>query len=105
MNPFDGCAPGAKFPGDDSPPVFGKCSHAFHMQCVMKWLESQQQEAEPTCPLCRRAWEFSDYKSPKAERRRRSAAGGAAGEDDRAVAAADDAVAAEAEAGDGSADI
>jgi hypothetical protein len=40
--PFEACCPGVKFPGDDCPPVFGQCGHALHMQCVMKWLESQQ---------------------------------------------------------------
>ena len=40
--PFEACCPGVKYPGDDCPPVWGKCGHAFHMQCVMKWLESQQ---------------------------------------------------------------
>jgi hypothetical protein len=30
------------YEGDDCPPVWGHCGHALHMQCVMKWLESQQ---------------------------------------------------------------
>jgi hypothetical protein len=30
------------FLADDCPPVWGKCGHAYHMQCVVKWLESQQ---------------------------------------------------------------
>jgi hypothetical protein len=38
--PYEACCPGVKYPGDDCPPVWGKCGHAFHMQCVMKWLES-----------------------------------------------------------------
>ena len=55
-NPFDGCPPDAKFPGDDSPVVWGQCTHAFHLPCINKWLSSQQ--AEQKCPICRRAWEF-----------------------------------------------
>ena len=36
QNPLDGCAPGSSFPGDDSPVVWGKCNHAFHLQCINK---------------------------------------------------------------------
>ena len=32
--PFDGCPPDAKYPGDDSPVVWGVCTHAFHLQCI-----------------------------------------------------------------------
>ena len=32
--PFDGCPPDGKFPGDDSPVVWGVCTHAFHLQCI-----------------------------------------------------------------------
>lgn len=53
--PFDGCPPEAKFPGDDSPVVWGQCAHAFHLQCITKWLQSQN---EQRCPICRRPWEF-----------------------------------------------
>lgn len=28
----DGCAPDVKYPGDDSPVVWGACGHAFHLQ-------------------------------------------------------------------------
>ena len=51
--PFDGCPPGSKFPGDDSPVVWGTCGHAFHLQCVSQWLSSKN-----SCPICRREWEF-----------------------------------------------
>jgi anaphase-promoting complex subunit 11 len=61
-NAFDGCAPESKYPGDDSPVVWGTCSHAFHLQCIQKWLASQQAQAEeehvPKCPICRRQWDF-----------------------------------------------
>ena len=50
---FDACPPDAKFPGDDSPVVWGQCGHAFHLQCITKWLNSQ---AEQRCPICRGAW-------------------------------------------------
>ncbi|CAG9461612.1 unnamed protein product [Pedinophyceae sp. YPF-701] len=53
---FDGCPPNIKYPGDDAPVVWGACKHAFHLPCISKWLE---QQTEPQCPLCRRAWEFS----------------------------------------------
>mmetsp|Transcript_886 Transcript_886/g.1728 ORF Transcript_886/g.1728 Transcript_886/m.1728 type:complete len:155 (-) Transcript_886:68-532(-) len=54
---FEGCAPGVKYPGDESPVVFGKCKHAFHLQCVSTWLQSQNSN-NPTCPTCRQEWEF-----------------------------------------------
>lgn len=49
---FEACAPGEKFPGDDSPVVWGKCGHAFHLQCITKWLGAQGAE-QPKCPICR----------------------------------------------------
>lgn len=73
---FDGCPPEGKFPGDDSPVVWGVCNHAYHLQCITKvlsllsphcshkglsahsaaqWLAAQ---AEHRCPICRQAWEF-----------------------------------------------
>ena len=48
------CAAG-KYPGDDSPVVWGVCGHAFHLQCITKWLSSQN---EQRCPFCRRSWEY-----------------------------------------------
>ncbi|CAJ1944219.1 unnamed protein product [Cylindrotheca closterium] len=54
QSPFEGVAPGAKYPGDECPVVFGKCGHAFHLQCVATWLNSQR----TTCPYCRQEWEF-----------------------------------------------
>ena len=44
-----------KYPGEDSPVVWGVCGHAFHLQCITKWLSAQ---TEQRCPFCRRAWEF-----------------------------------------------
>ena len=41
-SPYDGCAPDCKYPGDDSPVVWGVCSHAFHLHCLRSWLERQQ---------------------------------------------------------------
>ncbi|GAX76534.1 hypothetical protein CEUSTIGMA_g3980.t1 [Chlamydomonas eustigma] len=53
--PYDGCAPDVKYPGDDSPVVWGSCAHAFHLQCIQKWLASS---AEQGCPMCRREWQY-----------------------------------------------
>lgn len=57
---FDACPPDAKFPGDDSPVVWGQCGHAFHLQCITKWLTSQ---TEQRCPICRGNWEFAQDKA------------------------------------------
>lgn len=54
---FEGCAPNVKYPGDESPVVFGRCGHAFHLKCVSTWLQSQN-SGTPTCPTCRQEWEF-----------------------------------------------
>ena len=62
---FDGCPPDAKFPGDDSPVVWGKCGHAFHLQCITKWLSGANAEA-PRCPICRGAWEFKELEGADA---------------------------------------
>lgn len=53
---FEGTAPGVKFPGEDCPVVWGKCGHAFHLQCVSKWLS--QPSSKNSCPICRQEWEF-----------------------------------------------
>ena len=56
---FEGVAPGVKYPGDECPVVWGKCGHAFHLQCVSQWLSSSRN----TCPMCRRDWEFGENKT------------------------------------------
>jgi len=53
---FEGVCPGVKYPGEDCPVVWGKCGHAFHLQCVSKWLATPA--AKNSCPICRQDWEF-----------------------------------------------
>lgn len=55
--PFDACCPDCSVPGDDCPPVWGKCNHAFHMHCIVKWLQTQQ-NATQQCPMCRADWKY-----------------------------------------------
>ena len=55
---FDGCCPDCKIPGDDCPLVWGRCTHVFHMHCILKWLNSQQ--LQQLCPMCRQEWHFKD---------------------------------------------
>lgn len=57
QSPFEGVAPGVKYPGDECPVVWGKCGHSFHLQCVSTWLTTRN-----TCPICRRDWEFGNEK-------------------------------------------
>ncbi|CAL0320914.1 unnamed protein product [Lupinus luteus] len=53
---FDGCCPDCKLPGDDCPLIWGQCNHAFHLHCILKWVNSQTSQAH--CPMCRREWQF-----------------------------------------------
>jgi anaphase-promoting complex subunit 11 len=41
--------------------VFGKCGHAFHLQCVATWLNSSRQ----TCPICRADWEYGQSRDQR----------------------------------------
>ncbi|KAK1322023.1 Anaphase-promoting complex subunit 11 [Acorus calamus] len=43
---FDGCCPD----------LWGACNHAFHLHCILKWVNSQT--PQPHCPMCRREWQF-----------------------------------------------
>ena len=52
MSPFECACPQCKFPGDDCPPIEGKCGHIFHLHCIYKWLESGNDK----CPLDRNPW-------------------------------------------------
>ncbi|KAK4551826.1 hypothetical protein RGQ29_032254 [Quercus rubra] len=55
---FDGCCPDCKLPGDDCPLIWGTCNHAFHLHCILKWVNSQSSQAH--CPMCRREWQFKE---------------------------------------------
>ncbi|PWN48146.1 RING/U-box [Violaceomyces palustris] len=55
QNQFDGVCGTCKEPGDGCPLLFGKCTHEFHLHCIMQWLE--QHSRKPLCPLCKRPWE------------------------------------------------
>jgi anaphase-promoting complex subunit 11 len=57
---FESCCPECRYPGDDCPPVFGKCNHAFHMHCILTWIKSQASQGVEQCPLCRQDWQFKD---------------------------------------------
>ena len=52
MSPFECACPQCKFPGDDCPPIEGKCGHIFHLHCIYKWLDSGTDK----CPLDREVW-------------------------------------------------
>ncbi|BGP09922.1 Anaphase-promoting complex subunit 11 [Rhodotorula toruloides] len=51
---FDGCCPDCKVPGDGCPPIWGECTHVFHMHCLMKWLDTESSKQQ--CPMDRRPW-------------------------------------------------
>jgi anaphase-promoting complex subunit 11 len=54
--PFDAHCVDCKLPGDDCPPVWGRCAHAFHMHCIVKWLTTKGNNQQ--CPMCRQEWQF-----------------------------------------------
>lgn len=43
---FDSFCPSCKFPGDDCPPVWGQCTHVFHMHCIVHWLHNKNEEEQ-----------------------------------------------------------
>ncbi|OAY42461.1 hypothetical protein MANES_09G181600v8 [Manihot esculenta] len=45
-----------KHPGDYCPLIWGVCNHAFHLHCILKWVNSQTSQAH--CPICRRERQF-----------------------------------------------
>lgn len=58
---FEGTSPNVKYPGEDCPVVFGKCGHAFHLQCVSQWLStSSASNKQQSCPICRQEWVFGE---------------------------------------------
>ena len=58
---FEGTSPNVKYPGEDCPVVFGKCGHAFHLQCVSQWLTtSASSNKQQSCPICRAEWVFGE---------------------------------------------
>uniref|UniRef100_A0A8C4Q9R8 Anaphase-promoting complex subunit 11 n=1 Tax=Eptatretus burgeri TaxID=7764 RepID=A0A8C4Q9R8_EPTBU len=52
------CLSVCRTPGDDCPLVWGQCGHAFHMHCILKWLNTQQVQQQ--CPMCRQEWKFKE---------------------------------------------
>jgi anaphase-promoting complex subunit 11 len=58
-NPFDGCCPDCKLPGDDCPIIWGCCKHAFHLHCILKWVNGQPDDQQ-TCPMCRQPWRYEN---------------------------------------------
>ena len=63
---LDGCAPEVEFPGDDSPVVWGRCSHSFHLSCIMKWLQGQRLDRQ-ACPMCRQPWDLKTWEGEEEE--------------------------------------
>jgi anaphase-promoting complex subunit 11 len=55
---FDAHCSACRLPGDDCPPVWGGCGHAFHMHCIVRWGEAQA-FGGAQCPMCRREWVFA----------------------------------------------
>ena len=66
-NHYEMCCPDCKKPGDDCPPAWGSCKHAFHLHCIMQWIRGQEQQgsSRSQCPICRAEWEF-ESESPEA---------------------------------------
>ncbi|KAF9108704.1 ubiquitin-protein ligase Anaphase Promoting Complex [Mortierella sp. GBA35] len=54
QSPFDACCADCKIPGDQCPLLWGKCKHCFHLHCISKWLETNN---DGICPLDRQPFE------------------------------------------------
>ncbi|GAO49305.1 anaphase-promoting complex subunit Apc11 [Saitoella complicata NRRL Y-17804] len=52
--PFDGCCPECSIPGDDCPLIWGKCTHVYHLHCILRWINSENSKGQ--CPLDRQPW-------------------------------------------------
>ena len=73
--PYESCCPSCKTPGEDCPlskpqpppslallfhvftpfkPVWGECTHVFHMHCLLKWIGTPASKGQ--CPMDRRSW-------------------------------------------------
>ncbi|KIY74087.1 anaphase-promoting complex subunit Apc11 [Cylindrobasidium torrendii FP15055 ss-10] len=57
-NPYEGCCPSCKVPGDDCPLIWGECTHVFHMHCLLKWIGTSTSKQQ--CPMDRRPWVTAD---------------------------------------------
>ncbi|WVQ82595.1 hypothetical protein IAT38_004725 [Cryptococcus sp. DSM 104549] len=55
---FESTCPACSVPGDDCPLIWGRCTHVFHMHCLLKWLETESSKQQ--CPMDRRPWETED---------------------------------------------
>lgn len=53
---FEAPCPLCPFPGDTCPLLIGKCQHAFHMHCLLMWV--QQESSRGLCPMCRQRFEW-----------------------------------------------
>ncbi|RKP04197.1 hypothetical protein CXG81DRAFT_23150 [Caulochytrium protostelioides] len=52
---FEAACPDCQLPGDNCPPLWGECSHVYHMHCIHKWIS--QEASKGQCPLDRQPWE------------------------------------------------
>ncbi|ODV62039.1 anaphase promoting complex subunit 11, partial [Ascoidea rubescens DSM 1968] len=52
---FDSTCPVCKYPGDECPMVLGNCHHAFHLHCILKWLDTETSNG--LCPMCRQTFQ------------------------------------------------
>ena len=52
--------PAAPAPGKE--PVSTVCGHAFHSECIMRWLATDEHPGGGTCPVCRRLQTESDIR-------------------------------------------
>jgi len=78
-NHYEMCCPDCKKPGDDCPPTWGRCKHAFHLHCIMQWIRGQEAGggSRSQCPICRAEWEFLS-EAPEVKPEVAAAGGGAA---------------------------
>ena len=50
----------------------GSCNHVFHIHCIVRWLESNQNTGQK-CPMCRADWVFRNEETEQKQQQQEEA--------------------------------